>query len=68
MTGRLPLTGVAFAAALMMCCRTYLRAHWLSDTFESVAVAAEIALVLWSLFTPVLLRDQRASAAGQLRR
>ena len=35
----LPLTGVAIAAALMMCCRTYLRAHWLTDTFESVLVA-----------------------------
>src|SRR6266567_1068896 len=65
----LPLTGVAIAAALMMCCRTYLRAHWLTDTFESVAVGSGIALVLWSLFTPVLLRDRpKASAAGQLRR
>ena len=41
----LPLTGVAIAAALMMCCRTYLRAHWLTDTFESVLVASGIALV-----------------------
>jgi len=36
----LPLTGVAVAAALMMGCRTYLRAHWLTDTFESVLVAS----------------------------
>jgi len=43
----LPLTGVVIAAALMMCCRTYLRAHWLTDTFESVLVASGIALVLW---------------------
>ncbi len=55
----LPLTGVAIAAALMMCCRTYLRAHWLTDTFESVLVASGIALVLWYLFTPVLRREQR---------
>src|SRR6266699_241530 len=66
---RLPLIAVALTAALMMCCRTYLRAHWLTDTFESVAVGSGIALVLWSLFTPVLLRDRpKASAAGQLRR
>jgi membrane-associated phospholipid phosphatase len=55
----LPLVGVATATVLMMCCRTYLRAHWLTDTFESVLVGSGIALVLWSLFTPVLLRDQR---------
>jgi undecaprenyl-diphosphatase len=55
----LPLTGVAVAAALMMCCRTYLRAHWLTDTFESVLVASGIALVLWYLFTPALRREQR---------
>ncbi len=54
----LPLTGVAIAAALMICCRTYLRAHWLSDTFESVLVASGIALVLWYLFTPALRREQ----------
>jgi len=55
----LPLTGVVIAAALMMCCRTYLRAHWLTDTFESVLVASGIALVLWYLFTPALRREQR---------
>ncbi len=46
------------AAVLMMCCRTYLRAHWLTDTFEGVALASGIALVLWSLFTPALSRDR----------
>jgi membrane-associated phospholipid phosphatase len=55
----IPLTGVAVAVATIMFCRTYLRAHWLSDTFEGVLVGAGIALVLWALFTPVLLREQR---------
>ena len=50
---------MAIAAALMMCCRTYLRAHWLTDTFESVLVASGIALVLWFAFAPVLRREQR---------
>ena len=56
---RLPLIGVAIAAALMMCCRTYLRAHWLTDTFESVLVASGIAPVLWCLFASALRREQR---------
>jgi membrane-associated phospholipid phosphatase len=56
---RLPLTCAAVAAALMMCCRTYLRAHWLTDTFESVAVASGIALVLCWIFAPVLVRDRQ---------
>jgi undecaprenyl-diphosphatase len=55
----LPLIGVAVAVATIMFCRTYLRAHWLSDTFEGVLVGAGIALVLWSLLTPVLLGEQR---------
>ena len=55
---KLPLISVAIAAALMMFCRTYLRAHWLTDTFESVLVASGIALVLWWIFTPVLARDR----------
>lgn len=55
----IPLIGVAVAATTLMFCRTYLRAHWLSDTFEGVLVGAGIALVLWALFTPVLIREQR---------
>lgn len=55
----IPLIGVAVAAATLMFCRTYLRAHWLSDTFEGVLVGAGIALTLWALFTPVLIREQR---------
>ena len=58
---RLPLIGVAIATALMMCCRTYLRAHWLTDTFESVAVGSGIALVLWWFFAPLLARDRQVS-------
>ena len=50
---------MAITAALIMCCRTYLRAHWLTDTFESVAVASGIALVLWWFFAPFLARDRQ---------
>ena len=56
---RLPLIGVAIATALMMCCRTYLRAHWLTDTFESVVVGSGIVLVLWWSFALLLARDRQ---------
>ena len=49
---------MAVATALIMCCRTYLRAHWLTDTFEGVLVASGIALVLWWFLTPLLARDR----------
>jgi undecaprenyl-diphosphatase len=55
---RLPFALVAVAALVMIGCRTYLRAHWLSDTFESVLVAGGLALVLWWCFAPVLARER----------
>lgn len=54
----LPLAGVAAGALVMMCTRTYLRAHWLSDTFESVVVASGIVLVLWWAFALALTRER----------
>ncbi len=55
---RLPMACVAAAAALMMFCRTYLAAHWLSDTLESLPIAAGLGLVLWWIFDPVLAHDR----------
>jgi membrane-associated phospholipid phosphatase len=55
---RYPLAGVAAGAALMMFCRTYLAAHWLSDTLESLPIAVGLALVLWWIFGPLLARDR----------
>jgi membrane-associated phospholipid phosphatase len=54
-----PLAGVAIAGLVMIFVRTYLRAHWLADTFESVLVGAGIALVLWALFAPDRRLQQR---------
>jgi membrane-associated phospholipid phosphatase len=51
------LAAVAAATIVMMWCRTYLAAHWLTDTFESLAVAGGITLVLWWAFTPALARE-----------
>jgi membrane-associated phospholipid phosphatase len=52
------LAGVAVATAVMMYCRTYLAAHWLSDTFEGLLVGGGLGLVLWWLFEPELTRDR----------
>jgi undecaprenyl-diphosphatase len=61
---RLPLAGVVIAAVIMMCCRTYLRAHWLTDAFEGAALASGIALVLWWSFAPAVARERRKPDAG----
>lgn len=55
---RFPLAAAAAAGALMMFCRTYLAAHWLSDTLESLPIAAGLALVLWWIFGPWLADDR----------
>ncbi len=56
---RLPVLGaVAVAALLMMYCRTYLAAHWLSDTLESLPLGTGVALVLWWIFEPIIAHDR----------
>jgi undecaprenyl-diphosphatase len=55
---RLALAAVAAAALLMMYCRTYLAAHWLSDTIESLPLGTGVALVLWWFFEPVIAHDR----------
>ena len=55
---RYPLAAVAAATALMMFVRTYLAAHWLSDTLESLLIGAGIGLILWWIFDPPLDHDR----------
>jgi membrane-associated phospholipid phosphatase len=55
---RWPLAAVAAAGLLMMFCRSYLGAHWLSDTIESLPVATGLGLVLWWAFGPLLAQDR----------
>ncbi len=55
---RWALAGVTAATALMMFCRTYLAAHWLSDTVEGALVGSGVGLLLWWIFTPALARDR----------
>jgi membrane-associated phospholipid phosphatase/SAM-dependent methyltransferase len=55
----LPVMATAAATAAMMACRTYLRAHWLTDTFESVAVAGAIMALLYWYFSPLVARERQ---------
>ncbi|MEU9700588.1 phosphatase PAP2 family protein [Streptomyces sp. NPDC047981] len=44
----------------MMWSRTWLHAHWLSDTVAGAATGAGMALVVWWAFTPLLNREESA--------
>jgi membrane-associated phospholipid phosphatase len=55
---RYALAAVAGVTALMMYCRTYLAAHWLTDTIESVLVAGGLGLILWWIFEPGLAQER----------
>ena len=48
---------------LMAISRTYLGAHWLSDTIGGALVGAGAALVLWALFAAPLERERLARSA-----
>lgn len=48
---------------LMAVSRTYLGAHWLSDTLGGFLVGAGVALVLWAVFAAVLERERLARLA-----
>ncbi|MEU6883323.1 phosphatase PAP2 family protein [Streptomyces sp. NPDC046712] len=55
--------GTLFTLA-MMWSRTWLHAHWLSDTVAGAAAGAGAALLLWRAFMPVLAREERGSPTG----
>jgi undecaprenyl-diphosphatase len=44
---RRPAAAVAAATLVMIWCRTYLGAHWLTDTIASVPLAGGLSLVAW---------------------
>ncbi|GAA0666630.1 hypothetical protein GCM10010193_17840 [Kitasatospora atroaurantiaca] len=50
------LFSACFTAA-MMWSRTWLHAHWLSDTAAGAAAGAATALLLWCAFAPLLTRE-----------
>ncbi len=54
--------GAAYTV-LMAVSRTYLGAHWLSDTIGGALVGAGVALVLWAVFAAPLERERLAWVA-----
>jgi undecaprenyl-diphosphatase len=49
----------AVYTVLMMLSRTYLGAHWISDTIGGVLVGAGVAVIVWAPFANKLYREQR---------
>jgi membrane-associated phospholipid phosphatase len=43
----------------MMVSRTYLGAHWISDTIGGMLIGVGVAVILWAPFAFLLYREQR---------
>ncbi|MDJ0345848.1 phosphatase PAP2 family protein [Streptomyces sp. H10-C2] len=62
--------GGALFTVAMMWSRTWLHAHWLSDTVAGAMAGAGVALLLWRVFAPLLAREgqgrrpERAETCG----
>ncbi|HEU0182409.1 MAG TPA: phosphatase PAP2 family protein [Agromyces mariniharenae] len=52
------VAGAAYTV-LMMLSRTYLGAHWVSDTIGGMLVGAGVAVIVWAPFAERLYREQR---------
>jgi membrane-associated phospholipid phosphatase len=52
------LAGTVYVV-LMALSRTYLGAHWLTDTVGGAVFGASIALAAWAAFAPLLRRERR---------
>jgi len=50
--------GAVYCVAMMLS-RTYLGAHWISDTIGGLLVGAGVAIIAWCLFAPRLERESR---------
>ena len=61
---RVPLAAATVATLVMVWCRTYLGAHWLSDTLESIFVSGGFALAAWA-FAGHLVDGEAARSAGE---
>ncbi|MCC6269947.1 MAG: phosphatase PAP2 family protein [Microbacteriaceae bacterium] len=49
--------GIIYTVAMVLS-RTYLGAHWLSDTIGGVLIGAGIAVIVWAPLTSRLIREQ----------
>lgn len=51
--------GAVYTVAMMLS-RTYVGAHWISDTIGGALVGAGVAVIVWAPFAYVLYREKRA--------
>jgi membrane-associated phospholipid phosphatase len=65
---RVPLACVVIAVLVSAWCRTYLGEHWLSDTLESVLVAAGMVFTGWAFAGRYVETEAARQRAGQPRR
>lgn len=56
------LAGAAYVVVMALS-RTYLGAHWLSDTVGGAVLGASVALAAWAVFAPHLRRERRGAPA-----
>lgn len=57
------LVGAAYVV-LMALSRTYLGAHWLTDTVGGALLGASVALAAWAIFAPRLRRERSGAPAS----
>jgi membrane-associated phospholipid phosphatase len=57
------LVGAVYVV-LMALSRTYLGAHWVSDTVGGALLGASVALAAWAVFAPQLRRERRGAPAS----
>jgi undecaprenyl-diphosphatase len=55
--------GLAYVV-LMALSRTYLGAHWVTDTVGGAVLGAAIAVAAWAVFAPRLRSERRGEAAS----
>jgi undecaprenyl-diphosphatase len=51
----------AFFTLAMMVSRTYLGAHWISDTIGGLLIGAAVAVILWAPFAYLLYREREGA-------
>ncbi len=54
------MVGAVYTVGMMLS-RTYVGAHWISDTVGGMLVGAGVAVIVWAPFAYLLYREKRAN-------